>query len=92
LEIGTDLARPRVVFAQSTTPLKFTLLWVAEGSNLWTFVAKGMGFWKKHLLDVDIACGSGSVAAAQAIDEARFDFGIASPSAAMPQGSKGCPQ
>jgi hypothetical protein len=36
------------------------LPWVAEGSNLFTFVAKGMGFWEKHGLDVVIARGSGS--------------------------------
>jgi ABC-type nitrate/sulfonate/bicarbonate transport system substrate-binding protein len=71
--------------------VKFTLPWVAEGSNLWTFVAKGMGFWEKRGLDVDIARGSGSVAAAQAIGEARFDFGMASPSASILQTVKGLP-
>jgi len=82
---------PRLVFAQNRKPVKFTLPWVAEGSNLYTFVAKGMGFWDKHGLDVDIARGSGSVAAAQAIGEARFDFGIASPSASILQAVKGLP-
>jgi NitT/TauT family transport system substrate-binding protein len=47
------LALPRLVFAQSRKPIHFTLPWVAEGSNLFTFVAKGMGFWDKHGLDVD---------------------------------------
>ena len=66
--IGSGLACPRLVFAQTKKPIHFTLPWVAEGSNLFTFVAKGMGFWEKHGLDVDIARGSGSVAAAHAID------------------------
>ena len=85
------LARPRFVFAQEKRTIKFTLPWVAEGSNLFTFVAKGMGFWEKLGLDVDIARGSGSVAAAQAIGEGRFDFGMASPTAAILQTVKGLP-
>jgi NitT/TauT family transport system substrate-binding protein len=87
----SGIARPRLVFAQTKKPIHFTLPWVAEGSNLFTFVAKGMGFWEKHGLDVDIARGSGSVAAAQAIGEGRFDFGMASPSAAILQTVKGLP-
>jgi hypothetical protein len=47
-------------------------------------------FWEKHGLDVEIARGSGSVAAAQAIGEARFDFGMASPSASILQAIRGC--
>ncbi|HWX07648.1 MAG TPA: ABC transporter substrate-binding protein, partial [Bradyrhizobium sp.] len=85
------LTLPRLVFAQNKKAVHFTLPWVAEGSNLFTFVAKGMGFWEKHGLDVDIARGSGSVAAAQAIGEARFDFGMCSPSAAILQTIKGLP-
>ncbi len=85
------LTLPRLVFAQNKKAVHFTLPWVAEGSNLFTFVAKGMGFWEKHGLDVDIARGSGSVAAAQAIGEARFEFGMCSPSAAILQTIKGLP-
>jgi hypothetical protein len=71
------LTLPCLVFAQNKKAVHFTLPWVAEGSNLFTFVAKGMGFWEKHGLDVDIARGSGSVAAAQATGEARFDSACA---------------
>src|SRR5712672_1091600 len=85
------LAVPRLVFAQSKRAIKFTLPWVAEGSSLYTFVAKGMGFWDKHGLDVDIARGSGSVSAAQAIGEGRFDFGMTTPSIAILQSIKGLP-
>ena len=85
------LALPRLVFAQSKKPIPFTLPWVAEGSNLFTFVAKGMGFWDKLGLDVDIARGSGSVAAVQAIGEGRFDFGMATPSIAVLQTIRGLP-
>ena len=85
------IAFPRLVFAQNKRAVAFTLPWVAEGSNLFTYVAKGMGFWEKHGLDVDIARGSGSVAAAQALGEGRFEFGMASPSAAILQAVKGLP-
>jgi NitT/TauT family transport system substrate-binding protein len=85
------VAAPRLVFAQNRKAVQFTLPWVAEGSNLFTFVAKGIGFWEKHGLDVEIARGSGSVAAAQGIDEARFDFGMASPSASILQAIEGLP-
>lgn len=88
---ASGIAAPRLVFAQNRKAVQFTLPWVAEGSNLFTFVAKGMGFWEKHGLDVEIARGSGSVAAAQAIGEARFDFGMASPSASILQAIKGLP-
>jgi ABC-type nitrate/sulfonate/bicarbonate transport system substrate-binding protein len=89
--IGASLASPRLVFAQNTHPIKFTLPWVAEGSTLYTFVAKGMGLWEKRGLDVDIARGSGSVASAQAIGEGRFDFGLSTPSIAILQAIKGLP-
>jgi len=85
------LACPRLVFAQSKKAIKFTLPWVAEGSNMFTFVAKGMGFFDKLGLDVDIARGSGSVAASQAIGEGRFDFGLSTPSVSILQASKGLP-
>jgi NitT/TauT family transport system substrate-binding protein len=84
-----SLSFPRLVFAQNAKPVKFTLPWVSEGSNLFSYVAKGMGFWEKHGLDVSIARGSGSVAAAQAVGSGQFDFGMAAPPAAILQTVKG---
>src|SRR5580658_4802762 len=84
-----SLPLPRLVFAQNLKPVKFTLPWVSEGSNLFSYVAKGMGFWEKHGLDVSIARGSGSVAAAQAVGSGQFDFGMAAPPAAILQSVKG---
>lgn len=91
LAAAVAIALPRMVFAQNKRAIKFTLPWVAEGSNLFTYVAKGMGFWDKHGLDVDIARGSGSISAAQAIAEKRFDFGLGTPSIAILQAAKGLP-
>ena len=55
---AASVVAPRLVFAQTKRQIKFTLPWVAEGSNVFSFAAKGMGFWDKHGLDVDIARGS----------------------------------
>ena len=71
--------------------MKFTLAWVAQGSSAFTYAAKGMGFWEKHGLDVEIARGSGSLAAAQAISDGQFDFGMSTPSIGVLQSSKGLP-
>jgi NitT/TauT family transport system substrate-binding protein len=86
---AANLPLPRLVFAQTLKPVKFTLPWVAEGSNMFTYVAKGMGLWEKHGLDVNIARGSGSVASAQAIGSGQFDFGLSAPPAAILQSVKG---
>jgi len=87
--VAGGLSFPRLVFAQNVKPVKFTLPWVSEGSNLFSYTAKGMGFWEKHGLDVSIARGSGSVAAAQAVGTGQFDFGMAAPPAAILQTVKG---
>jgi ABC-type nitrate/sulfonate/bicarbonate transport system substrate-binding protein len=87
--IAAGLPLPRLVYAQNVKPIKFTLPWVADGSNLFSYVAKEMGFWEKHGLDVSIARGSGSVAAAEAVGAGRFDFGMAAPLAAILQTVKG---
>lgn len=89
--IATGVTAPRLVFAQNKKPVKFTLPWVADGSNLFAFVAKGMGFWDKHGLDVSIARGFGSVAAAEAVGAGRFDFSTAAPLASILQSVKGLP-
>jgi ABC-type nitrate/sulfonate/bicarbonate transport system substrate-binding protein len=86
-----SLTVPRLVYAQNVKPVKFTLPWVSDGSNLFAYVAKDMGFWDKHGLDVSIAKGSGSVAAAEAVGAGRFDFGMAAPLAAILETVKGLP-
>lgn len=89
--VASTLAKPRLVFAQNKTPIKFTLPWVPEGSDLFAFTAKGMGLWDKHGLDVSMARGTGSVAAAEATGTGRFDFGMAAAPAAILQNVKGLP-
>jgi NitT/TauT family transport system substrate-binding protein len=89
--IMSRLVAPTVVFAQNKKSIKFTLPWVPEGSDLFAYTAKGMGFWDKQGLDVSIARGSGSVAAAEATGTGRFDFGMAAAPAAILQSVKGLP-
>ena len=89
---AANLPLARAVFAQSgLKPIKFSLPWVPEGSNLFTYVAKEMGFWEKHGLDVSIARGSGSVAAAEAVGTGKFDFSMCAPLAGILQVVKGLP-
>ena len=72
---AAGLRFPSPALAQSRT-VKLTLPWLANGSTLFTYVAKNQGFFRKRGLDVSIARGFGSVAAAQAVAAGEFDFGL----------------
>lgn len=78
--------RPR---ASELRTVKFTLPWVAEGSNAVAFVAKANGYFADAGLDLEISRGNGSVAAAQAVGAGQFDFGMAAASAGIQQAAKG---
>ena len=62
--------------AQGSKAIKITLPWLANGSTLFSYVAKNQGFFKRRGIDVTIARGYGSVAAAQAVSAGEFDFGF----------------
>ncbi|MCK8785896.1 ABC transporter substrate-binding protein [Roseomonas sp. NAR14] len=83
------LARP--ANTQSLRRVTLTLPWVAEGSNLFAFVARMKGYWSDQGLDVQISRGYGSVAAAQATGAGQFDFGIAASSSLIQQAAKNLP-
>lgn len=70
---GWPLAMPSIA---QTRAIKLTLPWLANGSTLFTYVAKNQGLFKKRGIDVTISRGFGSVAAAQAIGAGEFDFGF----------------
>ena len=82
------LARPAIAQTRNVT---LTLPWVPEGPNLMTFVAKANGYWSKAGLNVDIAKGTGSVGAAQAIGNGQFQFGVAAATAGLQQAALGLP-
>ena len=66
------LAMPAV--AQST-PVRFTLPWLAEGNSVYLIAGKQKGFFARHSIDIDISRGFGSLAAGQAIASGQFAFG-----------------
>ena len=42
---------PKTVFAQKKVTVKYTLGWLPEGANIWSYAAKP--FWSKAGIDVD---------------------------------------
>ncbi|MBJ3778262.1 ABC transporter substrate-binding protein [Acuticoccus mangrovi] len=72
--VAAGLRFPTPAIAQTKT-IKFTLPWLANGSSLFTYVAKNQGFFKSKGLNVEISRGYGSVAAAQSLGANEFDFG-----------------
>jgi NitT/TauT family transport system substrate-binding protein len=77
--------------SQGPTKVTFTTSWIPEGPNLFAYVARDKGFWKKHGLDVSVARGSGSGAAAQALSAGTFDFGMAATPTVIVQAAKKLP-
>jgi NitT/TauT family transport system substrate-binding protein len=86
--VASGFAKPAIAQQRN---ISFTLPWVPEGPNLITFVAKANGYWSKAGLDVDIAKGTGSVGAAQAIGNGQFQFGLSAATAGLQQAALGLP-
>src|ERR1700744_1810170 len=86
---GLPLATPAL--SQGATKVTFTTSWIPEGPNLFAYVARDKGFWKKAGLDVSVARGSGSGAAAQAVSAGTFDFGMAATPTVIVQAAKKLP-
>lgn len=79
---GAALAAPmlslstRPLWAQDMTKVALTLPWVANGSNYWPMLGKELGIYADQGIDVEVSRGFGSVAAAQAVANEQFDFGV----------------
>ncbi len=86
---GVPLATPAI--SQGATKVSFTTSWIPEGPNLFAYVARDKGFWKKAGLDVSVARGSGSGSAAQAVSAGTFDFGMAATPTVIVQAAKKLP-
>jgi NitT/TauT family transport system substrate-binding protein len=82
---------PRFAIAQGTRAVSFTTSWLPEGPNLFAYVARDRGFWRKHGLDVSVARGSGSGATAQVVGGGRFDFGMSATPTVIQQAAQGLP-
>jgi NitT/TauT family transport system substrate-binding protein len=86
---GLPLATPAI--SQGAIKISFTTSWIPEGPNLFAYVARDKGFWKRVGLDVSVARGSGSGAAAQAVSAGTFDFGMAATPTVIVQAAKKLP-
>jgi NitT/TauT family transport system substrate-binding protein len=73
---ASALAAPRVAGAQPATTVRFTLPWLAQGATAYVYVAREMGAFQRRGLNVEVSRGFGSVAAAQALAQGQFDYGI----------------
>jgi ABC-type nitrate/sulfonate/bicarbonate transport system substrate-binding protein len=80
---------PKKVFAQKKIAVKYTLGWLPEGANIWSYAARQ--FWSKAGLDVTIDKGTGSAAATQAIAQGMYEFGIPAAPNSIQQAMKGLP-
>jgi NitT/TauT family transport system substrate-binding protein len=80
---------PKRVFAQKKVQIKFTLGWLPEGANVWSYAAKH--FWSKAGIEVTIEKGTGSAAATQAIAQGKYEFGIPAAPNSIQQAMKGLP-
>src|SRR3984893_13579437 len=86
---SASLAAPAL--SQGPTKVTFTTSWIPEGPNLFATIARDKGFWKNHGLDVSVARGSGSGAAAQGASAGTFDLGMAGTAAVIIQAAKKLP-
>jgi len=80
---------PKKVFAQKKVTVKYTLGWLPEGANIWSYAAKQ--FWAKEGIEVVIEKGTGSAAATQAIAQGKYEFGIPAAPNSIQQAVKGLP-
>jgi NitT/TauT family transport system substrate-binding protein len=84
---ATGLAMPAI--GQGLTKIKMTLPWLPQGSQLWAFVARERGFWRKRGLDVEIVRGFGSQAALQTVIQGQTDVGLIAVPTIILSGSQG---
>jgi ABC-type nitrate/sulfonate/bicarbonate transport system substrate-binding protein len=73
LAAATSLPLPAIADIRQ---IKFTLPWLAGGAYAFVYMAKAKGYMKDRGIDMSIARGFGSVAAAQSIAGGQFDCGL----------------
>jgi NitT/TauT family transport system substrate-binding protein len=72
-------------------PVKFTLSWLAQASFAYVYAAQAKDFMKKRGIEMSIARGFGSFAAAQSVAAGTFDFGLSAVPAVTLSAAKGLP-
>lgn len=84
-------AFPKPGLAAGTRDIAFTLPWLAQGATAYSYIAKDRGFFEQRGLEVEISRGAGSLAAAQAIGNGQFDYGLVSTGATLVAAAAGVP-
>ncbi|MBV9551819.1 MAG: ABC transporter substrate-binding protein [Alphaproteobacteria bacterium] len=74
-----------------TRQVKFTLPWLAQGAYAFVYMANAKGFLQKRGIEMSIARGFGSFAAAQSIVGGQFDIGLCAAPALTLSIAKGLP-
>jgi NitT/TauT family transport system substrate-binding protein len=87
---GGSLAAPAVL-AQTLTPIRLTLPWLAQGATAYAYVAREMGSFRNRGIDASVTRGFGSNAAAQAIAQNQFEFGLVGASSVILNAARGLP-
>lgn len=85
------LGRPMLARAQGQTSVRLTLPWLAQGATAYCYVAREMGAFARRGLLVEVSRGSGSVAAAQAVAQGQFDFGVVGAGPLILSAARGLP-
>jgi NitT/TauT family transport system substrate-binding protein len=88
---GASLALPALARSQDLPKVRLTLPWLAQGATACAFVAKAIGAYQRHGVDVEVSRGYGSLAAAQAIAQKQFEFGFISAGPLVLASARGMP-
>ena len=88
--LATASALPLPAIAEMR-PVKFTLSWLAQASFAYVYAAQAKDFMKKRGIEMSVARGFGSFAAAQSVAAGSFDFGLSAVPAVTLSVAKGLP-
>jgi ABC-type nitrate/sulfonate/bicarbonate transport system substrate-binding protein len=88
--LATAALLPMPAIAE-TRQVKFTLSWLATASFAFVYAANVKGFMQKRGIDMSIARGFGSFAAAQSVAAGTFDYGLCAVPAVALSVAKGLP-
>jgi len=72
--LAAGFSFPRPAIAQVAN-VSYTLSWLPTGQYAYLYAARQLGYFKKRGIELDIARGYGSMAAAQAVSTGKFQMG-----------------
>jgi ABC-type nitrate/sulfonate/bicarbonate transport system substrate-binding protein len=89
--LAAPLAAPAVWAQTGPARIRFTLPWLAQGATAYAYIAREMGQFRDRGIDATISRGFGSNAAAQAIAQGQFEFGLVGASSVILNAARGLP-